>query len=44
VAAAQKMQMSSALLITADGVVQLTASMQKRLEFADKAMLTRVVP
>ena len=44
VAAAQKMQLNSALLITADGVVQLTAAMQKRLEFTDKAIVTRVVP
>jgi FAD:protein FMN transferase len=44
VAAAQKMQINSALLISADGAVQLTASMQKRLEFTDKALVTRVVP
>jgi len=34
--AAQKMNLAEALLIDSDGVVHLTAGMQKRLEFADK--------
>jgi thiamine biosynthesis lipoprotein len=41
-AAAASMQLSAALLITADGVVHLTPAMQKRLEFTDKAVATRV--
>ena len=42
--AAQKMQLTEALLIDAAGVVHLTAAMQKRLEFTDKATVTRVAP
>jgi len=34
--AARKMNLEEALLIDADGVVHLTAAMQKRLEFTDK--------
>lgn len=43
-AAAQRMQLSEALLIDAEGVVHLTAAMQKRLEFTDKATIRKVEP
>ncbi len=42
--AAQKMNLSDALLIDGDGVAHLTASMQKRLEFADQATIRKVEP
>ena len=42
-AAARSMQLQAALLITADGVVHLTPAMQKRIEFTDKAAVTRLV-
>lgn len=41
-AAADKMQLDEALLIDADGVVHLTAAMQKRLEFTDNKTLRNV--
>jgi thiamine biosynthesis lipoprotein len=40
--AANKMRLDEALLIDADGVVHLTAAMQKRLEFADTKTLRNV--
>jgi thiamine biosynthesis lipoprotein len=40
--AATKMQLDEALLIDADGVVHLTAAMQKRLEFTDNKTLRNV--
>lgn len=40
--AADKMQLDEALLIDADGVVHLTAAMQKRLEFTDNKTLRNV--
>ena len=43
-AAAQRMQLAEALLIDADGVVHLTAAMQKRLEFTDKSAIRKVEP
>ncbi len=43
-AAAQKMQIGAAMLISADGVVHLSAAMQKRLEFTDKAVVTLLEP
>jgi thiamine biosynthesis lipoprotein len=43
-AAAQKMDLSEALLIDGGGVVHLTAAMQKRLEFADQATVGKVEP
>ena len=43
-AAAQKMNLAEALLIDGDGTVHLTAAMQKRLEFADKATVSKVEP
>jgi thiamine biosynthesis lipoprotein len=42
--AAEKMQLTQALLIDEDGVVHLTAAMQKRLEFTDQATLRKVEP
>jgi thiamine biosynthesis lipoprotein len=42
--AARKMNIAEALLIDADGVVHLTAAMQKRLEFADQATVRKVEP
>ncbi len=42
--AARKMQLEDALLIDADGVVHLTAGMQKRLEFTDSKTIRAVVP
>jgi thiamine biosynthesis lipoprotein len=43
-AAAKKMQLDEALLIDAQGVVHLTAAMQKRLEFTDKSTPRKVEP
>ena len=42
--AAQKMNLAEALLIEDDGTVHLTAVMQKRLEFADKATVIKIEP
>lgn len=44
VAAANKMHLAEAMLIDADGVVHLTAAMQKRLEFTDKSTLRKIEP
>ncbi len=44
VAAANKMQLAEAMLIDADGVVHLTAALQKRLEFTDKSTVRKVEP
>ena len=41
-AAAQKMQITEALLIDTTGTVHLTAAMQKRLEFTDKNMVIKL--
>jgi FAD:protein FMN transferase len=43
-AAARKMNLMDALLIDGQGKVHLTAGMQKRLEFTDKAMVREVEP
>jgi thiamine biosynthesis lipoprotein len=43
-AAAQKMDIAEALLIDGEGVVHLTAAMQKRLEFADQATVRKIEP
>ena len=43
-AAANRMQLDEALLIDADGVVHLTATLQKRLEFTDKSTVRKVEP
>jgi thiamine biosynthesis lipoprotein len=43
-AAAQKMQLTEALLIDAQGVVHLTVAMQKRLKFTDEATLRKIEP
>ena len=43
-AAAHKMQLDEALLIDAEGVVHLTAAMQKRLEFTDSKITRKVEP
>lgn len=40
--AANKMQLTEALLIDEAGVVHLTSAMQKRLEFADKATVQKI--
>lgn len=40
--AAQKMNVAEALLVDGEGVVHLTAAMQKRLEFADKDTRVKV--
>jgi thiamine biosynthesis lipoprotein len=42
--AAQKMNLAEALLIESDGKVHITAAMQKRLEFADRATSIKVEP
>ena len=42
--AAQKMNLAEALLIEGNGTVHLTAAMQKRLEFTDKATSRKVEP
>ncbi len=43
-AAAQGMQLPEALLVDAAGMVHLTAALQKRLEFTDKATPSKVEP
>jgi len=43
-AAAKKMRLDEALLIDAQGVVHLTAAMQKRLEFTDKSTPRKIEP
>jgi thiamine biosynthesis lipoprotein len=43
-AAAQRMQLPEVLLIDAEGIVHLTAAMQKRLEFTDKSTIRKVEP
>jgi thiamine biosynthesis lipoprotein len=43
-AAVQKMQLTEALLIDAQGVVHLTAAMRKRLEFADNSTTLKIEP
>jgi thiamine biosynthesis lipoprotein len=43
-AAAQKMKLSEALLIDDNGVVHLSAEMQKRLEFTDQATIRKIEP
>jgi thiamine biosynthesis lipoprotein len=43
-AAARQMQISEAMLIDADGVVHLSAELQKRLEFTDKSTVNKVEP
>ncbi|TAJ82657.1 MAG: FAD:protein FMN transferase [Gallionellaceae bacterium] len=43
-AAANKMQLAEAMLIDADGVVHLTAALQKRLEFTDKSTVRKIEP
>ncbi len=40
--AARKMNIAEALLVDGDGVVHLTAAMQKRLEFTDQATVRKV--
>jgi thiamine biosynthesis lipoprotein len=42
--AAKKMQLEEALLIDAQGVVHLTAAMQKRLKFIDESTQRRIEP
>jgi len=42
--AARKMNLTEALLIDSDGVVHLTASMQKRLEFTDQTTVRKIEP
>lgn len=42
--AAQRMRLTEAMLIDAEGVVHLSAEMQKRLEFTDKSTPKRVEP
>lgn len=42
--AANKMRLAEAMLIDADGVVHLTAALQKRLEFTDKSTVRKVEP
>jgi thiamine biosynthesis lipoprotein len=44
VAAANSMQLAEAMLIDADGVVHLTAALQKRLEFTDKSTVRKIEP
>jgi thiamine biosynthesis lipoprotein len=43
-AAAQRMGLDEALLVDAEGVVHLTAAMQKRLEFTDSKTVREVAP
>ncbi len=43
-AAAQQMKIPEAMLIDSDGVVHLTAELQKRLEFTDKSAARKVEP
>ncbi len=42
--AARRMRLGEAMLVDAEGVVHLSAEMQKRLEFTDKSTLKRVEP
>ena len=42
--AAWKMHLTEALLIDGDGVVHLSAAMQKRLEFTDQATIRKIEP
>ena len=42
--AARKMNLTEALLIDSDGVVHLTAAMQKRLKFTDQATIRKIEP
>jgi len=42
--AAQRMQLTEAMLIDAEGVVHLTADLQKRLEFTDKSTVRKIEP
>ena len=42
--AAQKMNLTEALLIDGEGVVHLTEDMQKRLEFVDQATIRKIEP
>ena len=44
IAAARKMHLDEALLVDAEGVVHLTAGMQKRLEFTDSKTVRDVTP
>lgn len=43
-AAAQRMELSGAMLVDAQGGIHLTASLRKRLEFADKDIPVEVLP
>ncbi len=43
-AAAQRMNVAEAMLVDSGGNIQLTAAMQKRLEFADKQVRIEVIP
>ena len=43
-AAVQQMDLSEAMLVDAQGVIHLTATLQKRLEFTDKDTRTEVAP
>ncbi|MDP2144937.1 MAG: FAD:protein FMN transferase [Gallionella sp.] len=43
-AAAQRMGLPEAMLVDAQGVIHLTAALQKRLEFADKNVKVEVLP
>lgn len=43
-AAAQQMDLSEAMLVDAQGVIHLTATLQKRLKFTDKDARTEVTP
>jgi thiamine biosynthesis lipoprotein len=42
--AARKMNLTEALLIDSEGIVHLTAAMQKRLEFTDQATIRKIEP
>jgi thiamine biosynthesis lipoprotein len=42
--AAREMQLEEALLIDAQGVVHLTAAMQKRLKFTDESTPRKIEP
>ncbi|MDP2805046.1 MAG: FAD:protein FMN transferase [Gallionellaceae bacterium] len=42
--AAQQMKLSEAMLIDSEGVVHLTADLQKRLEFTDKSTVRKIEP
>ncbi len=43
-AAARQMQLPEAMLVDAEGVVHLSAELQKRLEFTDKSTVSRIEP